>query len=69
MSEAQVESAWEMYEKEASLVRALAAKSKVATVEEKLSHVASLYERLAHLVRKAESYTVTELSATHPLLN
>ncbi len=69
MSEAQFEPVWEMYEKEASLVRALAAKSKVAAVEEKLFHVASLYERLAHLVRKAESYAVAELSATHPLLN
>jgi len=69
MSGAEVEPIWEIYEKEASLVRALAAKSKVAAVEKELFHTATLYEKLAHLVRMAESYAAAELPSTHPLLN
>ena len=69
MSGAEDEPVWEIYEKEASLVRALAAKSKVAAIEKELFHIAKLYEKLADLVRKPQSYAAAELSPTHPLLN
>jgi hypothetical protein len=67
MSKAENEPVWTIYEKEASLIRALAVKSKVARVEDELFHLATLYERLAQLLRNAESYAITEPS--HPLLN
>jgi len=69
MADVENEPVWEIYQKEASLIRALAAKSKVAEVEEKLFHVATLYEELAYLVRNPEHYAVMEMSQAHPLLN